>query len=126
MHTDASTRAPGKSNRNGATALRRAAAALVAVAALVDVDAAMAHGGDDYPDETVPSAARTIIENSTSGDSPTIIYVGIATLVLVGLGVLLGNIVKSRREGQTHLDPTTTTHGVDERPTDESSDESSN
>lgn len=59
-----------------------------------------AHEGDYYPEEpdaTIPEAARSIIEESTTGSSMTLIYTGIAALVAVGVAVSAANLLRSRR-----------------------------
>lgn len=67
------------------------------LAAVLTSGVASAHEGDYYPDETIPEKARVIIEDSTNGNSTTLIYVGIGGLVAAGAAVYLLNMAKNRR-----------------------------
>lgn len=71
---------------------------------------ASAHEGDYYPDETIPEKARSIIEDTTSGGSTTLIYAGIGGLVAVGFAVYLSNLGRNR---STHTRTEGTTEGAD-------------
>jgi len=104
-HTRGKTR--GRASARNIPSVRQAlvAGAGGVFAAVLTSGVVSAHEGD-YPDETIPETARVIIEDSTNGNSTTLIYVGIGALVAVGAAVYLLNMAKNRRSGEVRTGDT--------------------